>query len=90
MKTLPLSPTELDKQSLLKIDKWLDIDSEECKDKDPDYALTKRFLRILKDDLFTDKLGRIWGRGEDSRFYPFHFNIGKKLYGFRVAKKAAN
>jgi len=90
MKTLPLSPTELDKQSLLKIDKWLDIDSEECKDKDPDYALTKDFMRILKDDLFTDRDGRIWGLGEDGRFYPFHFNLGKKLYGFRVAKKAAN
>ena len=92
MVVLPLPVQELDKQSLIKIDKWLDIDSEECQDKDPDLALTKKWMKIGFEDkfLFADSLGRIWGRGNEGRFFPYHFNVGKKLYGIRIAKKATN
>ena len=83
MNRLPLSHEELTKQSPVKIDKWLDIDSEECKDKDPDIALTKKWLKIGFEDkfLFTDEQGCIWGRGKEGRFFPYHFDYGKKLYG---------
>jgi hypothetical protein len=86
-----MSPKELDAQSPVKIDEWLDIDGERCKELDPDRKNTKFFMKIGFEDkfLFTDISGRIWGRGSDN-YYPFHFNIGKKLYGFRIAKKAAN
>jgi hypothetical protein len=90
MNRLPLSTEELDKQSPVRIDLWLDIESEECKDKDPDIVLTKKWMKIGFEDkfLFTDSLGRVWGRGNEGRFYPYHFNIGKRLYGIRIAKKA--
>ena len=92
IKKLPMSPEELDKQSPVKIDKWLDIDSEECRDKDPDIALTKKWLRIGAEDgfLMVDSLGRIWGRGEKGYFFPYHFDYGKKNYGFRLAVTASN
>ena len=86
-----LSPQQLDQQSPVKIERWLDIDSEECCAKDPDIALTKKWLRIGLEDkfLFLDTYGRVWGKGKE-KYYPYHFNIGPKNYGFRVAKKAAN
>ena len=92
MNRLPITHAELVKQSPVKIDKWLDIDSEECKDKDPDHALTKKWLKIGFEDkfLFTDAEGCIWGRGSEGRFFPYHFDYGKKLYGFRLSKTAAN
>jgi hypothetical protein len=92
MKVLPLPPAELDKQSPVKVDEWLDIESEKCKDKDPDLSLTKKWMKMGFESgfLFLDSLGRVWGVGNRKVFYPFHFNIGKVIYGFRIAKKAAN
>ena len=92
IKAIQITPADLDKQSPIKIDKWLDIDSEECKEKDPDRALSKKWMKICMEDgfLFTDSLGRVWGRGETGVCFPYHFNVGKRLYGFRVSAKAAN
>ena len=90
---MDLTPQELDAQSPIKIDRWLDVDSQEWRDMDDDPGLTKKFLRLGFQEppfFFTDALGRVWGKGEDGRFYPFHFNIGKKLYGYRISKKAVN
>jgi len=90
---IDISPSELDKQSPIKIDKWLNIDSEECREKDPDHSLTKKWLRIGLEDkfLFTDSQGRLWGRGKQSnQYFPYHFNVGEKLYGFRLAATAVN
>lgn len=89
---LPMKPEELDKQSPIKIDRWLDLDSEECRDKDADISLTKKWFKIGVEEgfLLTDALGRIWGRGDKGYFFPYHFNVGKKLYGYRVSAVAAN
>jgi hypothetical protein len=90
---LSLTPEELDRQSPIKIDKWLDIDSEECKDKDPDHALTKKWLKMCAKDNFlqVDKHGRVWGKGPNQEsYFPYHFDYGKKKYGFRLALAAAN
>jgi hypothetical protein len=89
---LSQTPTQLDQQSKVKVDKWLDLDSEECKDKDPDMPFTKKCLRIGAEDKFllVDSLGRIWGKGDGGRYYPFHFEYGKKIYGYRLATTAAN
>lgn len=91
-KVLPLPPQELDKQSVVRIDRWISVNSEEHKNKDPDIILTRKWMKIGFEEgiLFLDTLGRIWGRGKDGRFYPYHFNIGKTFYGFRMAEKAAN
>lgn len=87
------SPKELDAQSKIHIDKWLDVDSEEVKSMDDNYAFTKQCIRLgfVEPAFFAvDSLGRIWGRGEDNRYYPFHFNKGKELIGYRLSKKATN
>lgn len=86
-------PKELDAQSKIKIDRWVDIDSEEWRDLDDDPGLTKRLIKIgfqKPEYFFTDSLGRIWGRGEDGFFYPFHFSSYGKNIGYRLPKKAAN
>ena len=93
IKKLDLTPTQLDAQSTIVIEKWLNIDSEECKDKDSDIAITKKFLRIGAEDgfLMVDSLGRVWGDSEKGGVhYPFHIEYGKKLYGIRIATSAAN
>lgn len=88
------APKELDAQSKIKIDRWVDVDSEECKELDDNYALTKKMIRMLHDKepayLFTDSLGRLFGKGVDGLYYPFHFESYGKLIGYRLAKKAAN
>ena len=87
------TPQELDAQSKIKIDRWIDVDSEECRDKDDNYAFTKKCIKLGFQEqayLFTDLHGRIWGKGQDGYFYPFHFEYGKKLIGYRLSKKAAN
>lgn len=89
---LDISPTVLDAQATIKVDRWLDLDSEECRAKDDDHALTKKWLKIGMDAkfLFADPSGRIWGRGENNIYFPYHFNVGKTLYGYRISKSASN
>jgi len=86
-----LSAKELDAQCKVNINRWIDIDSEECAMLDPDIALAKKWAKLLMPDgsLFTDSEGRIWGKGNDG-YYPYHFEVGTKRYGYRMSKKAAN
>ena len=87
------NPKELDAQSRINIDSWVDVDSELCKEIDDNYPLTKKMLKLgFKEPAFlaTDSLGRVWGKGEDQYWYPFHFEYNGKLIGYRLSKKAAN
>lgn len=88
------SPKELDAQSRVKIDKWIDLDSEECRELDENYKETKRWYRLLSVEpayLQTDSDGRIWGRSEkEGVWFPFHFDRYGKNYGYRLSKRAAN
>jgi hypothetical protein len=89
-----MTPKELDAQNLIKIDEWVDIDSERWREVDGDPSLTKKIIRLgLEEPPFfiVDSLGRLWGKGtEPGRLYPFHTEYGKKLVGFRISKRAAN
>jgi hypothetical protein len=87
------SPTQLDAQSKIKIDKWVDIFSDECKNMDDNYEFTRKCLKLGMQEpafLATDFHGRLWGKGTDGYFYPYHFEYGKKLIGYKISKKAAN
>ena len=87
------SPKELDEQSPITLDGWVDIDSERWREIDDDPGLTKKWLRLGFQEpayFFTDTDGRVWGRGENGYWYPYHIEYGKKKYGLRIAKKAAN
>jgi len=84
------SPKVLDTQSKVKIDRWVDINSEECSNLDPDAKLARDWIKkYVGDFLFTDTDGRIWGES-DNGYYPFHFEVGKRLYGYRISKSASN
>ena len=91
---MTLSPKQLDVQAKIKIDYWLDVESERCKEIDNNYAFTKKMIKMLYDQspqyLFTDNLGRFWGCGEDGVYYPFHMEYNGQLVGYRLSKKAAN
>jgi hypothetical protein len=88
------SPKELDAQARIHVDRWIDIESAECKELDDNYAFTKKCLKLGMEGepayLAIDTDGRIWGRGEDNIYHPFHFEHGHKLIGYRLCKKAAN
>lgn len=86
-------PKELDSQSKIHVDKWVDIDSAEWWEIDDNPSFTKKIVKLGFQEpayLALDKLGRIWGRGEDNRFYPYHMNKGSTIIGYRISKRAAN
>lgn len=90
--TIHLTPAQLDAQcSVPRMHEWLDIDSEKAKRLDDYYFLTKKWLRfgIEGGVMFVDSLGRIFGKGKDG-FYPYHFEHQGRLYGYRIAMRAAN
>lgn len=89
---IDIPPAELDRQSRVRIDRWLDVESQECRDLDDMPDFTRQCLRAGADGgfMFVDVLGRIWGRGTGGYFYPFHFEHGSKLYGYRLASTALN
>ncbi len=86
------TPKQLDTQCKVKIDRWIDLYSSECRDMDSDHQTAVKWYKMCLGDtgLFLDTDGRIWGRGKDGYFYPYHFEYGKKLFGYRVSAKAAN
>lgn len=86
------TPQELDAQNPIKIERWIDLDTEEWREMDDDPGLTKKMMKIGFEAgaLFLDSNGRIWGKGEGGKYYPFHFDRGPKNYGYRLPKKAAN
>lgn len=88
-----MTPAELDQQSPVKIDHWIDWNSEESKTLDNARAATKQMIRagFLKGMMIFDTNGRIWGLNDlDNKFYPLHFKNGDRLIGYRMSEKAAN
>lgn len=87
-----LSPQQLDEQSPIQLDGWVELGSERWREVDDNPALTKKWIKMLMGDaLSTDSLGRIWGKGKRANsYYPFHLEYGKKKYGIRISKHAAN
>lgn len=93
MNNLPISPKELDKQSPVKIDRWVVVGTEEWKRLDDNHDLSKKIIANGMLDpayLFTDRMGRIFGRNQQGYFYPLHFEYGKELIGYRIAVRASN
>jgi hypothetical protein len=87
-----LSPKELDDQCQIKMDRWIDIFSEEIREMDPDYKLAIKWFKMLQEGpggLFTDSSGRIWLHGKD-KYYPYHFIYKNQLIGYRISARAAN
>lgn len=87
-----ITAKELDLQNTIHIDDWLDFDSERCKDVDDNRAFTKHCMKLGLEAgfMFADSMGRLWCKGKDDKYYPYHLEYGKKKYGIRQAKKALN
>lgn len=89
------SPEALDAQSKVKINRWIEMGSEEWRMLDDTPDFTKKILRLglhhPQPFLFTDTLGRIWGKGSDGKtYYPFHFEHGNQLIGYRISALGLN
>jgi hypothetical protein len=87
------SPQELDQQAKIIVDEWLEVDSDLCRQMDDNYLLTKKIIQLGFQEpayLFADSNGRLWGKGVDKCWYPFHFIHNGKIIGYRLSKKAAN
>lgn len=98
-----MTPKELDDQNTIKIDEWVDIDSERWREVDDNPSFTKRIIRIGFEGgrilrgideppfLIADSLGRLWIKNRRTGSYsPFHLEYGRKLLGFRISAKAVN
>lgn len=95
MKTNIPSPKELDNQASVKIKRWIDIHSEECRMKDQNQKTAIKWMRLLMASpgpaLFTDSNGRLWGKGKEGGYFPYHFeDENHNLYGYRLSKNAFN
>jgi hypothetical protein len=99
MLTIALSPAALDAQSEIKIDRWVDLGSEDQRMIDEDPAFTQKCLRIGLEGgvLSFDSGGRVWGYNkQNGKYYPLHTEFHRvpgqspMLIGFRQPKKAAN
>jgi hypothetical protein len=89
-----LSPKQLDAQNPIKIDRWLDLHSDECRSIDDNREFTLHCLKLGMREpafLFTDSRGYLWGSGkEPGKYYPFHLEHGNKLIGLKLSTKASN
>lgn len=88
-----MTPAQLDAQCPVKIDRWVDVHSDECKVIDDDlHWFTLKCMKIGFEDgwMFTDSLGRLWGKGKDNKLFPYHTEYGKELVGYRISARAAN
>lgn len=87
------SPKELDAQSITYITEWVDVGSQRWRQVDDMPELTREWITMLMKEpayLHADSLGRLWAKGKDGIWFPFHTECLGKLYGFRLVKKAAN
>lgn len=87
------TPKELDAQSKIKVDRWIEVGSEEWKELDDNPSFTKKCIKLGFMEpayFFADALGRIWGKGEDGLYYPFHFKSFGAIIGYRMSTRAAN
>lgn len=87
------TPKQLDAQSPVRIHRWLDIDSEECRAQDETNQNARKWLRQQMESgfMFLDSDGRVWCKHRDKpEYYPYHFESGSSLIGYRISKKAAN
>jgi hypothetical protein len=91
---MKLSAKELDSQNEIRIDRWIDLHSEEALAIDDNREFTIKCLRLGMREpafLFTDSRGFLWGQGsEPGRYYPFHLEHGNKLIGLKLSTKASN
>lgn len=88
----PLSPAQLDAQGRVQITEWVDINSPKAQELDDDPVLSVKWLVLGVQSGFIciDTMGRLWGAGDHGSYYPYHFQHGTNLYGYKVSTRASN
>jgi len=88
----PLTSMQLDSQSCIQLDGWVEVGSEQAKRLDQDHALAIEWLHMGSQDgwFVVDTQGRIFGKSLDNNYFPYHFESGDKKYGYRMSTLAAN
>lgn len=90
---LSLTPVELDAQSPIKVERWVDIDSREMQEMDDMPTLTRNWLQIgMKQDVFKlDSQGRVWYQiNKNEPYQPFTFTYYGREIGIRMSVMATN
>lgn len=85
-------PQQLDAQSPVHIDEWVQVGSPLFKKLIGDQFSFDYFTKVGFRDppfLFLDELGRVWGKSED-KWFPFHDRVHGKNYGYRYANTEQN
>jgi hypothetical protein len=83
---------ELDAQSPVKVDEWLEIGSIKFHKIVGDIGTFNCFIRMGFHDppfLFRDELARVWIKGSD-KWTPLNDVVGGKTYGYKYASAAKN
>ncbi len=89
---IDLTPQQLDMQNGVVIDEWIDINCARAKELDNDHDLSVKWMKIAAEAqmLRIDNQGRLWGESGDGKYFPYHFEHGDKLVGYRVSAQASN
>lgn len=87
-----MPPSQLETQSQIKIDEWLEIDSDKWKRLDDTPAFTKKVISYGLEDgwMVINNQGQLYCKWNDKPSVPFHFTLGSKTYGYKMSKRAAN
>jgi hypothetical protein len=88
-----MNPSQLDRQSPIQIHEYVEIGSPRWRELDETPDFTKKVIRYGLEDgyIFLDSLGRVWCKWERGDTYtPLHFEVGNRLYGYKMSSKAAN
>jgi hypothetical protein len=87
-----LTPQQLDKQNSVLIDSWIDINCARAQEWDNDHDLSIKWMKMAAEAqmLRIDTQGRLWGESGDGKWFPYHFEHGNKLVGYKLSSLAAN
>lgn len=80
-----MTPAELDAQSPIKVNRWVDVHSDECKiidDGTHDFTLLCIKYGMEDGSMFTDSLVRLWGKWGNGPCHPFHAEYGSQIIDF--------
>jgi hypothetical protein len=89
---IDLTPQQLDSQCGVVISEWIDINCARAQEIDDDQELSVKWLKIAAEAgmLRVDLFGRLWGSVGDNVWFPYHFEHGNKLVGYKLSSMAAN
>ena len=89
------SPKELEAQSSIHVDEWVEVGSprfHKLLAEEDQYSFYYILQVGLREPpfLLTDSLGRLWGKGNGDKWFPFHDIIRGKVIGYVLPSKVVH